>query len=132
EKLWLAVVAGMLVGIVEQASVFGTNAPDLGAGLMLPLILIALLPRWRQLSRAYDTAITGLKTVAEFRPIPVELRGLSEVRAFRVVCAVAAAPVFLTAPIWVGTDSIGFASFFVIYAIAAVSAVILSGWAGQI
>ena len=132
ERLGVAIVAGMLVGIVEQTSVFGTNQPDLAAGLMLPLILVALLPRWRSVARAYDTAITGLRTLTEFRPIPVELRHLPEVRALRVLGAVAAAAVFLSAPLWVGTNSIGFATLFVIFAIAAVSVVILSGWAGQI
>jgi ABC-type branched-subunit amino acid transport system ATPase component/ABC-type branched-subunit amino acid transport system permease subunit len=132
ERMGVAIVAGMLVGVVEQASMFGTNRPDLGAGLMLPLILVALLPRWRAVSRAYDTAITGLRTLTEFRPIPVELRRLPEVRALRVLGAVLAAAVFLTAPLWVGADAIGFADFFVIFAIVAVSVVILSGWAGQI
>jgi ABC-type branched-subunit amino acid transport system ATPase component/ABC-type branched-subunit amino acid transport system permease subunit len=132
ERLGVAIAAGMLVGVVEQASVFGTNKPDLAAGLMLPLILVALLPRWRAVSRAYDTVITGLRTLTEFRPIPVELRRLPEVRALRVGGALLAAAVFLTAPLWVGTDSIGFADFLVIFAIVAVSVVILSGWAGQI
>ena len=132
ERMSTAMLAGMLVGVIEQTSVFGTNKPDLAVALMLPLILVALLPRARQLSRAYDTGMATIRTQLECRGIPVELRNLPEVRALRILAAAAGLGFFLLAPVLVGGDNLGFADLVVIFAIIGVSLVILSGWAGQI
>ena len=132
QRMRVAMAAGMLIGVLEQTSVFGTSKPDLAAALMLPLILVALLPRARRAQRALDTGMQTIRTLIEFRPIPTELRHLREVRVLRIVGLVLVAAIFLAAPLYTGAGGIGFATQVVIYAMVALSVVILSGWAGQI
>ncbi|HXA41946.1 MAG TPA: ATP-binding cassette domain-containing protein [Candidatus Solibacter sp.] len=132
ERLRLALLGGMLVGVVEQASFYGTNRPDLASALLLPIILVSLVPRSGQVVRAFETGMQSFRTLQEFRPIPVELRRLPEVRVLRVAAAALGAGVLLAAPIYVAQRFMGFADIVIIYAIVGVSLVILSGWAGQI
>jgi len=83
ESVWLAVLAGFAVGILEQSSVYSTGSNDLSAAIMLAFILGTLLLQRGKLSRAQDTGISSWQALKEYRPIPTELRGLREVQAAR-------------------------------------------------
>ncbi|MDT7572592.1 MAG: hypothetical protein QOE05_2766 [Actinomycetota bacterium] len=132
ESLPVALGAGMAIGVMEQGSFFSTSRPDLSAGLVLPVLLIALLRRRRELARAADTGVSSFRALREYRPVPVELRGLPQVRTMRIGSRVVVAGLALTGPFLFGTDRAGAATLVIIYAIVAVSLVVLSGWAGQI
>jgi ABC-type branched-subunit amino acid transport system ATPase component/ABC-type branched-subunit amino acid transport system permease subunit len=132
DSLPLALGAGMGLGVMEQSSVFGTHKPDLSVALVLPVVLAALLLRRRTLSRALDTGVSSFKLLQEHRPIPLELRALTEVRAARFVGAGLVAALALGAPYLVGTSHADTTSFIAVCAMVAVSMVVLSGWAGQI
>jgi ABC-type branched-subunit amino acid transport system ATPase component/ABC-type branched-subunit amino acid transport system permease subunit len=132
ESLPVALGAGMAIGVMEQGSFFSTSRPDLSAGLVLPVLLVALLRRRRELARAADTGVSSFRALREYRPVPVELRSLPKVRAMRIGCRVVVAALALTGPFLFGTDRAGAATLVIIYAIVAVSLVVLSGWAGQI
>ena len=132
ESLPLALGAGMGLGVMEQASVYGTSKPDLSVALVLPVLLVALLSRRRAFSRALDSGVSSFRVLQEARGIPVELRGLAEVRVVRLGGAALVAALALGAPWIVGTSHADTASFIVICAMVAVSMVVLSGWAGQI
>ena len=132
DSLPRALLAGMAIGVIDQSAVFGTSKTDLGAALMLPLILVALLSQRSLVSRAMDTGVSSFRALREFRPIPVELRDLPEVRRARTAGLFAVAAVALLAPVVLGEVRANLLSLIVIYAMIAVSLVILSGWAGQI
>src|SRR4051812_21346582 len=132
ESLPVALGAGMAIGVMEQGSFFSTSRPDLSAGLVLPVLLFALLRRRRALARAADTGVSSFRALREYRPVPVELRALPQVRAARVGSRVLVAALALSGPFLFGTDRAGAATLVIIYAIVAVSLVVLSGWAGQI
>ncbi len=127
-----ALIAGVAIGVIEQSSFAGTNKPDLAAALMLPLILIALLAQRRQLSRAFDTGVSSFRALQEVRPIPAALRALPEVRRARAVGGAVAVAAAVGAPVLLGEAHTGFATLVLIYAMVALSVVVLSGWAGQI
>ncbi len=131
-SLPIALAAGMGIGVLEQGSFFATSKPDLSVALVLPVLLVALLRQRRSLSRATESGITSFRALREYRPIPLELRQLPQVRAFRVGSRVLVAILALGAPYLVGHTRVGFATLIVVYAIVAVSLVVLSGWAGQI
>src|SRR4051794_33016471 len=84
ESLPIAFAAGMGVGVIQQGAFAGSSRPDDAAALMLPIILGALLFQRRRMARAYDTGVASFRALQEFRPIPVEMRGLAEVRRARV------------------------------------------------
>jgi ABC-type branched-subunit amino acid transport system ATPase component/ABC-type branched-subunit amino acid transport system permease subunit len=132
ESFSIALLAGMAIGIVDQSAFAAINKPDLSIALMLPVILGGLLLRRNNLSRAMDTGISSFRTLQEFRPIPLELRRLPEVRAARVVLAIVAVALLLAFPFLLGVSRAGLVTLVVIYAIVGVSLVVLSGWTGQI
>ena len=132
DSLPLALGAGMGLGVMEQASVYGTSKPDLSVALVLPVVLGALLLRRRSLSRALDSVVSSFKVLQEHRQVPLELRGLTQVRVARLGGALLVAGLALGAPYLLGSNRADTASFIAICAMVAVSMVVLSGWAGQV
>lgn len=132
ESLPVALGAGMGIGVVQQASFFGSSKPDDAAALMLPVILIALLFQRKRMSRAFDTGIASFRALQEFRPIPHELRHLRAVIGARIGFGLFAVGVLLAAPYILGTANSGFLTLVAIAAMLSISMVVLSGWAGQI
>lgn len=132
ESIPIAVMAGMAVGVLEFSvlSRYGTN--DLAAAIMLGFILVALLAQRGSLSRAQDTGVSTWQALKEYRPVPTELRDLTEVRAFRIGCAAVALGFVVFAPFLIDDSEIFKLSLLPVFAIVAVSLVILTGWAGQI
>lgn len=131
DRIGTALFAGVAIGILDQASVFGTGRGSLSATLMLPVILVTLVLQRGTLSRAFDTGVSSFKSVREVRPIPPELRHLPELRQAKVILGVVVAAFFLSAPAWMG-NSLGRGTLVVIFAIVGVSLVVLTGWGGQI
>src|SRR5436305_4429405 len=132
ESLPLAFAAGMGVGVIQQAAFAGSSRPDDAAALMLFVILGALLFQRQRMARAYDTGVASFRALQEFRPIPVEMRGLVEVRRARVAGFAALGALGLAAPFIAGTSRTGFCTAAVLAGMVAISLVVLSGWAGQI
>src|SRR5436190_4762425 len=98
ERIGVALVAGMGVGILEFGSVYKEGDNNLSSALMLVLILIALLFQRSSVSRADDTGVSTWQAVKMFRPIPTELRGLKEVNAARAALYAAAGLVIVASP----------------------------------
>ena len=132
ESMPTALLAGIAIGVVEQASFVGTNKPDLAAALILPIVLVALLTQRSRLSRAFDTGVSSFRALQEVRPIPVVLRALPEVRRARAAVAAIGLALAVGAPVVLGEARTGFATLVVIYGMVGLSVVVLSGWAGQI
>ena len=132
ESIPIAVIAGMAVGVLEFSVLSRTGTNDLAAAIMLGFILAALLAQRGSLSRAQDTGVSTWQALKEYRPIPLELRALREVRAFRAACGAAALAVVVLAPFLISEAEMPKLSLLPIFAIVAVSLVILTGWAGQI
>jgi branched-chain amino acid transport system permease protein len=132
ESVWLAVLAGFAVGILEQSSVYSTGSNDLSAAIMLAFILGTLLLQRGKLSRAQDTGISSWQALREYRPIPTELRAVPIVVGARWAVGLATVALVFLAPNLVSEGEIAKMSLVPIFAIVAVSLVILTGWAGQI
>ncbi|MBW3536249.1 MAG: ABC transporter permease [Actinobacteria bacterium] len=132
ESIPTALVAGMAIGVLAQASVFSTGSDTLAGAIMLVVILVALLAQRGKLSRGQDTGVSSFKAVQEFKGVPTELRNVPEVVGARTVLALVVAALALAGPYIVGLAQVGLLTLIVIYAIVAVSLVVLTGWAGQI
>jgi branched-chain amino acid transport system permease protein len=132
ENIPVALFAGMAVGVLEQASVVKTGSNNFATAMMLVIILGALLLQRKSLSRALDAGVSTWQSVKEFRPIPTELRKVREVVVVKVILGVLVAALFVGAPYLVGASRIGKLTLIPIYAMVAISLVILTGWAGQI
>jgi branched-chain amino acid transport system permease protein len=135
DKMGLALGAGCASGILVFATVQSTGSSDVATAYMFVVIILALLLQRGSLSRAYDTGVETWRSLKEFRPVPAELRHLPEVRAFRIAvpAVLVLVAVVLGLPgIGLSRPNIPFLVLLPIYGIVAVSAVVLTGWSGQI
>jgi branched-chain amino acid transport system permease protein len=132
ESLPTALAAGLAIGVVDQATFYGTRNGTLSNAIMLPIILGALFLQRRAMSRAVDTGLSTWQTVKEFRPIPVQLNHVREVAVARLLGWLVVAGLLLGLPYMLGPLRYSKGSLILIYAIVGLSVVILTGWAGQI
>lgn len=132
DNIPLALAAGVGIGILEQSSVFKTGDSSISTAIMLVLILGSMLLQKGRVARAYAAGVETWQAVKEFRPVPLELRKTKEVLIGRSVLGAIVLAAAIGAPFAVGEASIPRLTLIPIYAIVAVSLVILTGWAGQI
>jgi branched-chain amino acid transport system permease protein len=132
EKMSVAVIAGMGVGVIIFGSVSTSGDSNLAAALMLLVILGALLVQRKVLSRAYETGISSWQAVREYRRIPTELRRRPEVVTARILVPVLLLGGLCALPFIVPPEQLPNLIILPLFGIAAVSLVVLTGWAGQI
>jgi branched-chain amino acid transport system permease protein len=136
ESLPLAFFAGAGLGVLEQLVLWNGNVPSAVDVAFLLVILLGLLARrtggvgrW---AGGEATAVSSWSEVGVARPIPTELRRLPEVRLARIVLAVLVGGVALLAPLQAGPSTTTLLALALVWAMVAVSLVVLTGWGGHI
>lgn len=132
ESLPTAVVAGLGLGVMEQLVRWNTDAASAVDVAFLAVILVALLAQRDRLSRGRDADASSWSLVGALRPIPAELRVLPEVRALRLVVMITALAAAVVAPLLYGPSAVNLMTVALVWGLAAVSLVALTGWAGHI
>lgn len=149
-------LTALLLGGLTRLTVIGTSAVALGVlelgidwhqGETLPfldiafppldavlavVVLVALLLRRRGAGRTDIDDQSSWQAAEEVRPIPAELRRIPEVRWGRFGLGALVAVVVVALPHVLAVDATLKASAVLIYAILAMSIVVLTGWAGQV
>ena len=149
-------LTALLLGGMTRLTVIGSSAIALGIlelgidwnqGATLPftdvefppldavlafVILVALLLRRRGAGRTTIEDQSSWQSTDEVRPIPPELRALPEVHWGRIGIGVLLGTVALALPHVLAVDASLKASALLVYAILAMSLVVLTGWAGQV
>lgn len=149
-------LTALLLGGMTRLTVIGSSAIALGIlelgidwnqGATLPftdvefppldavlafVILVALLLRRRGAGRTTIDDQSSWQSTDEVRPVPTELRALPEVRWGRIGIGVALGATALALPHVLAVDASLKASALLVYAILAMSLVVLTGWAGQV
>ena len=125
-------IAGIGIGILDQANTFQPgNRPAFNDVMLFVIVVVALLLAKRPtLTRSGD--VSTWQAAAEVRPIPAELAHLPEVRAAKWTLVAAIAGFVTTLPLWLTEAQMNLASVVVIFAIVAISLVVLTGWGGQV
>jgi ABC-type branched-subunit amino acid transport system ATPase component/ABC-type branched-subunit amino acid transport system permease subunit len=133
ERFSVMVVAAMALGIIEASILWDRGTVTLLDPILFVIVLGALLfQRRRRESRVEDQAVSSWQQTALVRPIPPELARFPEVRwALRAPIVVLGAGLLLL-PAVLDIAQTNLAAAALIYAIVAVSLVILTGWAGEI
>lgn len=132
ENMAVAAVAAVGIGVFERFAVWQYSNGTYADAMLVGVILLALIFQRGRFTRATETGISTWRALREVRPIPTELRRLPEVR-WGLVGAWGLLGTFLvTLPLWVSPDREQLAALLFIYAIVAVSLVVLTGWVGQI
>jgi branched-chain amino acid transport system permease protein len=133
ESLPIAFAAGVGLGVVESVVRWNTSgSPTLQNMVFLIVILASLLLQRGKLSRAEESGGSSWSATAVLKPIPEELRRLPEVLwAKRVVLGVAMLLMLFVPATW-GPGNQYLAALGIVWAMAGVSLVILTGWGGHI
>lgn len=133
ESLPGAVFAGIGVGIFQQAVFWNTSRSSyVDVGLLIAT-LVALLAQRHQLSRIVDANTSGWASAEETPPVPKEIAHLPEVVWGRRLVLAAVLTGAILFPYALSPSQISLlGTVTIIYALVAVSLVVLTGWAGQI
>jgi len=127
-------LASLGLGAVETIVYWNRGSADLVDPIMFVIVIGALLLQRRKSreSRVEDQAISSWQNAANVRPIPRELMRLPEVkwtlRGLRLVFV----GFLIVLPFMLGEKDINLAAAVAIYAVIAISLVLLTGWAGEI
>ena len=132
ESMPLTAGAAIGLGIVGELTAWTFSSSTYVDAVMVGIVLLALLAQRGTFSRASEAAVGSWRAFREVRPIPAELRRLPEVRLGLAALWVALGAVVLLYPLVAPPSREQLAALIFIYAILAVSLVILTGWAGQI
>jgi ABC-type branched-subunit amino acid transport system ATPase component/ABC-type branched-subunit amino acid transport system permease subunit len=128
----VALLAGVGVGLVEQATIFYTDVPGLTDVVVAVVLVGALLLRWRALARSNEDEV-GLVVERSAPTAPTRrrltVRRVDGLRWLVLLGVVAAAPLL---PGLRSEERAVFLLFMVAYAIAGLGITVLTGWAGQV
>jgi ABC-type branched-subunit amino acid transport system ATPase component/ABC-type branched-subunit amino acid transport system permease subunit len=131
ESLVTAFVAGISLGVVEEVVRLDVNKQSVEIPIFLAVILVALLVQRRSQSRA-EASEDSWSAAGAVKPIPDVLRALPEVRIVGIAAAVILAVVALGLPAWLQPGTLHNVSTAIVFGIAALSLVVLSGWSGTV
>lgn len=132
ERLPTIAFAAVALGVLEQSVVWGWGQRFYVEPVLFVVILVALLltPPGRGLRGRIEPSTW--RAVREPRPVPRALRGTVEVRGARVLAVVGVGVVLLALPSLLSVSDLNLAAVMVIYAVIALSLVVLTGWAGEV
>jgi branched-chain amino acid transport system permease protein len=128
----VALAASIGLGVAEQLGAWTFQNSTFVDAMLLAVILVALLLRRERLTRAAETGISTWQAVRPVRAVPTELASLWEVRLGRSAVRLGVLALGLALPFWLAPARTQLASLVLIYAIVAVSLVVLTGWAGHV
>lgn len=131
ENLPRTVIAALGIGVFQQAADWQVARTTIVDAMLVVIILVALLLQKGFFARAAETGISTWKAIKEVRPIPEELRALPEVRWVFRTLKIALLVFAVTLPLWARESQEAAASLVLIYAMVAVSLLVLTGWAGH-
>ena len=134
DRLGVAALAAIGLGIVESTAAWSYGNTAYADGILVAIILVALLAQRSTYSRVAEglSASTSFRAIREVRPIPIELRDLPEIRWGSLGGRLSVIAFAVTLPLWASPSQIQLAALVLIYAMVAVSLVLLTGWAGHV
>ena len=125
-------MTAIALGVLEYGVRWNHDDPALADPLMAAAVLIALLLQRRQQLRR-DTDLTSTwRGVEEVRPLAPAVAALGAVRLAKVGVGVLVVVGLWLIPTLLRVDQVIKATAIVIFAVIALSLVVLTGWAGQI
>ncbi|HET7721072.1 MAG TPA: ATP-binding cassette domain-containing protein, partial [Acidimicrobiales bacterium] len=128
-----AFFAGMGLGVLDQVVQWNfADRREVTNLFFLAVIVIALLLRKKPTSRALLNDETGWKAVGVTAKLPARFAALTEVRIARVVLLALLAGVLVYIPLVGKVAQVNYATGTVIFALAALSLVVVTGWGGVV
>ena len=132
EDIRVAIVAGLAVGAIEQGLYYAYGGSTVSDVVFVGLIILALLLQRRRRERPDDAQASSWEAIDAVRPLATWQRRLPAVRWGRLAVWAAVAAVVVAVPTALTPSRVFLASDVVVYAIVAVSLVVVTGWSGHI
>jgi len=132
ERVSVAVSAAIAIAFLDFSIFWVTNRAAASDVVLFVGICAALLIQRRKLSRVEEAASTTWSSAEEIRPVPAVLSGLASVQSAKRWVFTALAVAIVGFPFAMSPSQIVTATTYGIFAIVAVSLVVLTGWGGQI
>jgi branched-chain amino acid transport system permease protein len=133
EKLPVAFVAGLVLGMLENAIFWASRRSLIAdAGLFFIILAALIFQRRGTVSRADDREASSWSSTREIRPVPRELRQVPLVKWGTKGLQIAGLVLLLLIPLTQNGSRVNLLGVGMIFGIIGISLVILTGWAGQI
>ena len=130
-KIGGAFLAGIAIEILDQLAQVNLSTRTWTYGVLLGVIVVGLA--FQERSTVRGAADEGSwATVGVSHRLPSRLASLPEVRAARIVAALVVAAVLVAIPVWGSPSQVNTATIALVYAMAATSLVVLTGWGGVV
>ncbi len=130
-SLWGAFLAGIAVEIIDQLVQINVSPRSWTYVVMLVIVVAGLLLQQGAPGRA-DAGEGSWSTVGLSRRLPARLAALPEVRAARLVVALAVAGGLALIPLAGSPAQVRTGTVALVYAMVAMSLVVLTGWGGSV
>ena len=127
-----AFLAGVGLGVFDQIVRWNTSQQAVTTVVFAAVILMALLIRTRDRSRAEAADESSWSLTGTARPLPAAVAALPELRLARAVLVAAVAGVALAVPLFATASQTNRVSATLILGMAALSLVVLTGWSGTV
>ncbi|MBA3281944.1 MAG: hypothetical protein H0U29_06900, partial [Acidimicrobiia bacterium] len=127
-----ALLAGVAIEIVDQLAQINLDSRTWTSVVLLGVIVVGLLFQERRTARAESGAGGSWSTVGVGHRLPRPLAALPEVRGARILIALLVGGVLVAIPLVGSPAQINSATIALIYALAAISLVVLTGWGGSV
>jgi ABC-type branched-subunit amino acid transport system ATPase component/branched-subunit amino acid ABC-type transport system permease component len=124
--------AGVALGVFDQIVRWNTSQQAVTTVVFCAVILMALLVRRRDRSRAEGADESSWSLVGRARPLPAAVAALPEVRLARAALVAAVAGVAVILPFVASPSQTNRVSATLILGMAALSLVVLTGWSGTV
>ena len=131
ENLKVAVMAALVLGVIEQ-TVFAAYAGSTVTDAILLLVIVVALLVQKQTAVRSETDGSSWSVVEEVKAIPAELRDLVAIKAARYGLLTALVAVLVALPFFIGDAKEYQLQTVIVYGMVAVSLVVLTGWSGQV
>ncbi|MEZ5167264.1 MAG: hypothetical protein R2695_12550 [Acidimicrobiales bacterium] len=128
-------LSAITLGMLETGIVSGGGSTFEGDAVLAGVIIVSLLLRSllvRPDSRAGAGTTSSWQSAEEVRPVPPEMRRITEVQLVRTAVAATVSVAALVLPHRLGTTDVIKATAVLVFGIIGISVVVLTGWAGQV
>jgi ABC-type branched-subunit amino acid transport system ATPase component/ABC-type branched-subunit amino acid transport system permease subunit len=133
ERFGTMFAAAAAIGVLEQAIIWSTSSAQLVDPICFVVIVVALLVQRRGASSRHEMGwVSTWQAIGNVRPTPAPLARLPEVVWGRRALLALVGAVAIALPWLLSPGKTNLACLVLIFAIVAISVVIVTGWSGQI
>lgn len=127
-----AFAAGIGLGVLESIVRLDVSKQSVEEPIFLAVILIALLFHHRSQGRADASDDAAWSSIGSTQPLPVSFRRLPEVQAARLLTLAGLATFAVALPAFLSPAHLEQVTVGLVFALAALSLVVLTGWSGTV